>query len=56
MKSWKKRAGKKQLKNQTKFWKHAKRRNWIIKKTWAETKILRENEMDSPSLEGFHSQ
>ena len=23
---------------------------------WAETQILRKNEMDSPSIEGFHAQ
>ena len=56
MKFRKKQAGKKQQNNQTKVYKHAKRRNWRYYNVSRDENPQRENEMGSPSFEGFHAQ
>ena len=57
MKFRNKRTGKYQQKNQTgKFCKNAKRRNWRYYNVSKDENPQGENEMDSPSLEGLHTQ
>ena len=56
MKFRNKRIGKKQQNNQTKVYKHARHRNWRYYNVSRDENPQRENEMDSPSFEGFHAQ
>ena len=56
MKFRNKRAGKLQKKGHTKVCKHAKRRNLRYYNVSRDKNPQRENEMDSPSYEGFRAQ
>ena len=56
MKFRNKRAGKLQKKSQTKVCKHAKRRNLRYYNVSRDKNPQRENEIDSPSYEGFRAQ
>ena len=52
----KERAGKYQQKNQTRVCEHSKSRNLRYYRVSRDKIPQRENEMDSPSFEGFHAQ